>query len=153
MPRLSLLFTARRLRLKTGPSRFPLAGLKSAYLAGATSTPRTSSPTLGTVVGLTVLVDFPITNRYGTVTNTMAGVVGSGITLADIEEYLNGENFTKYGNASSVRKYFEDVSCGRMSYTNILLRGPHDGYFMARYPREYYADHTKFGLHEYTAPN
>ena len=97
-----------------------------------------SSPTLGSVVGLTILVDFPITNAYGVVTNTLSNVAHSDVTLEKLSELLNGENCTLYGNASSVRKYYEDVSCGRLSYTNIVI-----GWFTAAHPREYYDDPTQ----------
>ena len=97
-----------------------------------------SSPTLGTIVGVTLLVDFPLTNAYGVVTNTLSKVRHPGVTPEKLNELLNGENCTLYNNASSVRKYYEDVSCGNLSYTNIVL-----GWFTAAHPREYYDDPEK----------
>lgn len=97
-----------------------------------------SRPTLGNIVGLTLLVDFPITNAAGVVTNTLANTYHPNITKAHLEDLLNGENCTLFGNVSSVRKYYEDVSCGHMSYTNIVL-----GWFTAAHPREYYDDPTQ----------
>lgn len=38
----------------------------------------------------------------------LAAVSHPGVTKESLEELLNGENCTLYGNASSVRKYFED---------------------------------------------
>lgn len=92
-----------------------------------------SMPTLGSVVGLTLLIDFPVTNGEGVVTGTLAGTYHPNVTKEQLDELLNGEDCTLYGNASSVRRYFEDQSCGRMSYTNVVL-----GWFMAEHPREYY---------------
>ena len=100
-----------------------------------------SSPTLGTVVGFAVIIDFPVTNALGVATNTLAQAAHPGVTKAYLDQLMNGENFTSYSNASSVRKYFEDVSCGRLSYTNIVT-----GWFMAAHPREYYDDPSvKYG--------
>lgn len=96
-----------------------------------------SQTTTGTITGLTLLIDFPLTNSVGAVTNTLANTYHPDITRDTIDELVNGENTAIYGNASSVRKYFEDVSCGKLSYTNIVL-----GYFLAKYPREYYDDPT-----------
>ena len=94
-----------------------------------------SRQTLGTVVGLTLLIDFPVTNAAGVTTGTLSAKVHPGVTVAHLEDLANGENCTRYSNASSVRKYFEDVSCGNLSYTNIVW-----GWFMAARPREYYDD-------------
>jgi M6 family metalloprotease-like protein len=63
----------------------------------------------GTVRGLTVLVEFQ------DVTTT--------ITKQDVEEMLNGANFTRNGNFCSAREYFRLVSNGRLDYTNTVV-GP-----------------------------
>ena len=96
------------------------------------------APTTGTIVGLTLLIDFPVTNAAGETTGTLWNSSHPGVTSANLADLVNGEDCTLYNNASSVRKYFEDVSCGNLSYTNIVL-GP----FTAPYPREKYDDPTK----------
>ena len=63
----------------------------------------------GTVRGLTVLVEFQ------DVTTT--------ITQQDVEEMLNGANFTRNGNFCSAREYFLLVSNGKLDYTNTVV-GP-----------------------------
>lgn len=63
----------------------------------------------GTVRGLTVLVDFQ------DVTTTT--------TRQDVEEMLNGHNYTRNGNFSSAREYFALVSSGKLDYTNTVV-GP-----------------------------
>ena len=63
----------------------------------------------GTVRGLTVLVEFQ------DVTTT--------ITQQDVDEMLNGANFTRNGNFCSAREYFRIVSNGRLDYTNTVV-GP-----------------------------
>jgi M6 family metalloprotease-like protein len=63
----------------------------------------------GTVRGLTVLVEFQ------DVTTT--------ITRADVEEMLNGQNYTRNGNFCSAREYFLLVSSGKLNYTNTVV-GP-----------------------------
>jgi M6 family metalloprotease-like protein len=63
----------------------------------------------GNVTGLTILVNFKD--------------VKTNITAAQVEEMLNGENYTKNGNFSSVNKYFDLVSNGKLNYTNRVV-GP-----------------------------
>ena len=63
----------------------------------------------GVVKGLTVLVDFQ------DVTTTT--------TRQDVEDMLNGANYTRNGNFSSAREYFRLVSNGKLDYTNVVV-GP-----------------------------
>jgi M6 family metalloprotease-like protein len=63
----------------------------------------------GKVRGLTVLVEFQD--------------VTSTITRADVEEMLNGQNYTRNGNFCSAREYFLRVSSGQLDYTNTVV-GP-----------------------------
>jgi M6 family metalloprotease-like protein len=65
--------------------------------------------TEGEIHGLTVLVEFD--DLPSTVSNQ------------DIDEMLNGENYHVNGNYSSVRKYFETMSSGRLKYINHVV-GP-----------------------------
>jgi M6 family metalloprotease-like protein/uncharacterized repeat protein (TIGR01451 family) len=80
-----------------------------AYHQGLADGVQASPPpftTVGNKVGLTILVDFsddPAT-----------------VPQADIVSYLNGDNYTGYGNNGSVKKYFQDVSNGRLTYTNVV---------------------------------
>ena len=59
--------------------------------------------------GLTVLLDFQ------DVTTT--------ITRQDVDDMLNGANFTRNGNFCSAREYFLLVSGGKLDYTNTVV-GP-----------------------------
>jgi M6 family metalloprotease-like protein len=63
----------------------------------------------GSVRGLTVLVEFQD--------------ITTPITKQDVEEMLNGENYTKNGNFCSARDYFLLVSGGKLDYTNVVV-GP-----------------------------
>jgi M6 family metalloprotease-like protein len=76
---------------------------------------------IGKVRGLTILVNFRD--------------VTSTTTARDVEEMLNGDNFTRNGNISSVREYFLRVSNGRLDYTNTVV-GP----FTLSQNREHYHD-------------
>jgi M6 family metalloprotease-like protein len=76
---------------------------------------------MGKVRGLTILVNFQD--------------VTSTTTAADVEEMLNGDNFTRNGNISSVREYFLQVSNGRLDYTNTVV-GP----FTLSQNRQHYND-------------
>ena len=91
--------------------------------------------TVGTVVGLALLIDFPSENGSG---STLAQQVHPNVTKSDISDLFNAETFSKYGNSCSVRKYFKDVSCGNFCYTNIVV-----GWFTMPYPRSYYDDPTR----------
>ena len=100
------------------------------------------SPALGTAVGLTVLIDFPDTDSSGQAT-TLARKYSPSVTYEAMVELLNGDNFTQFGNVSSVKEYYRDVSCGRFTYTNIVLRGPDRGFFTLSKPRSYYDDTSR----------
>ena len=63
----------------------------------------------GHVLGLTVLVEFQD--------------VAATVDAADIEDMLNGANFTLNGNFSSVREYYRLVSNGHFDYENRVV-GP-----------------------------
>ena len=76
---------------------------------------------IGQVRGLTILVNFQD--------------VTSTTTAADVEEMLNGDNFTRNGNICSVREYFLRVSNGKLDYTNTVV-GP----FTLSQNREHYLD-------------
>ena len=76
---------------------------------------------LGTVRGLTILVNFQ------DVTTT--------ITAADLDEMINGTNYTRNGNICSVTEYFHRVSNGRLNYTNAVA-GP----FTLSHDRSFYLD-------------
>ena len=75
----------------------------------------------GTVKGLTILVNFQD--------------VASTVTRADVDEMLNGANYTRNGNICSVSEYFRQVSSGKLDYTNVVV-GP---YKLSR-NREFYVN-------------
>jgi M6 family metalloprotease-like protein len=64
----------------------------------------------GAVKGLTILVNFQD--------------ITSTVTREDVEELLNGENYTRNGNICSAREYFRRVSSGKLDYTNVVV-GPY----------------------------
>lgn len=75
----------------------------------------------GPMRGLTVIIDFP--NLPGT------------ITQAQVSSFLNAVPYTGFGNAQSVRGYFQTVSGGKLDYQNTVTR-----YYRAKQPKSYYAD-------------
>lgn len=77
---------------------------------------------LGSVRGLTILVEFQD--------------VRTPITKADVEELLNGQNYTRNGNFCSAREYFRTMSSGKLDYTNEVV-GP----FRLSQNRDYYITH------------
>lgn len=77
--------------------------------------------TTGTMRGLTLIIDF-------------SDVPGS-ITQAQVNAFLNNVPYTGFGNAQSVRGYFQGVSGGKLDYQNTVTR-----YYRAKRPKSYYAD-------------
>lgn len=76
---------------------------------------------IGTVKGLTILVNFQD--------------ITSTVTRADVDDLLNGQNYTRNGNVCSAREYFLRVSNGKLDYTNVVV-GP---YQLSR-NREFYVN-------------
>jgi M6 family metalloprotease-like protein len=76
---------------------------------------------IGSVRGLTILVNFQD--------------LTSTVTRGDVEDMLNGANYTRNGNISSVREYFQTVSSGKLDYTNVVV-GP----FTLSRNRQYYVN-------------
>ncbi len=86
-----------------------------------------SSTTLGVKVGLCLLIDF----------DDAPGTIPQG----EIINFCNADNYTGYGNYSSVKKYFQNISNGLLTYTNVVtvyIRIPN-----SLNPRSYYNDTSK----------
>lgn len=77
--------------------------------------------TVGTYVGLCVLIDFP-------------DVPGT-ISQAEVTNYCNQVGYSGFGNNGSVRDYFNDVSDGKLTYTSVVT-----AYYTAANNRSYYTD-------------
>jgi M6 family metalloprotease-like protein len=75
----------------------------------------------GSVRGLTILVEFQD--------------IRSTVTAADVNDMLNGQNYTRNGNFCSAREYFRLVSHGKLDYTNDVV-GP----FQLSRNRQYYVN-------------
>lgn len=75
----------------------------------------------GNVKGLTILVNFQD--------------IASTVSRADVDELLNGVNYTKNRNICSAREYFERMSTGKLNYTNVVV-GP----FTLSRNREFYVN-------------
>lgn len=78
--------------------------------------------TVGTYVGLCLLIDFP-------------DVPGT-IAPDEVEAFCNRKGYNGFGNAGSVRDYFYEVSNRQLEYRNIVT--PH--YYTAKNQRSYYTD-------------
>ena len=77
----------------------------------------------GPVLGLTLLIEFP--DEPAT------------IPKAEIENYLNQNGYSNYGNNGSVRDYFYDVSGGLLDYTNYVT-----DYYTAAHNKSYYTNES-----------
>ena len=63
----------------------------------------------GNIQGLTIIVDFDD--------------VRTNIATADVDAMFNSDNYSENGNHCSVKTYFEIVSSGKLTYTNLVI-GP-----------------------------
>ncbi|MCP4385563.1 MAG: M6 family metalloprotease domain-containing protein, partial [Hyphomicrobiales bacterium] len=63
----------------------------------------------GPIRGLTVIVDFDD--------------IRTNIPTADVDAMFNADNYTENGNFSSVKTFFQTVSSGKLTYTNLVV-GP-----------------------------
>lgn len=63
----------------------------------------------GSIQGLTIIVDFDDVRTH--------------IPTADVEAMFNSDNYSENGNHCSVKTYFETVSSGKLTYTNLVV-GP-----------------------------
>ena len=63
----------------------------------------------GQIRGLTVIVDFDD--------------VRTSIVSTDVEAMFNADNYSANGNFSSVKRYFETISSGKLTYANLVI-GP-----------------------------
>jgi M6 family metalloprotease-like protein len=77
--------------------------------------------TVGTFVGLCLLIDFP--DLKGT------------IKQSEVSDFCNKQGYSGFGNSGSVRDYFYDVSDGKLTYTNIVTP-----WYTAKKPRKYYTN-------------
>ncbi len=81
----------------------------------------TPTSAVGDITGLTLLVDF----KDAPATHPME----------DLEELMNGADFTLYGNYGSVRQYFHEMSGGNLNYRNIVT-----DYIRAGHSKDHYDD-------------
>jgi len=77
--------------------------------------------TIGTYVGLCLLVQFPD--------------VPGMIKREEVEAFCNQAGYNGFGNNGSVFDYFRDNSDGKLSYTNIVAP-----YYTTKHPRSYYTN-------------
>ena len=77
--------------------------------------------TVGTFVGLCLLIEFP-------------DVPGT-ITQAEVADFCNKPGYSGFGNKGSVRDYFLEISRGKLDYSNVVTP-----YYTAKNPRKYYTD-------------
>lgn len=77
--------------------------------------------TVGNYVGLCILIEFPD--------------VPATISRNEVDDYCNQIGYSGFGNNGSVRDYFNDVSDGKLTYTNVVST-----YYTAANNRSYYTN-------------
>ena len=113
-------------------SRLSLADGNKALLGDEelTSTLKATTANIsGTVKGITILVDF--------------SDKPAKLPVEDFEEMLNGDNFTKDGNNGSVKKYYADISNGKLTYENVVFGWFRAPKTFAEYDKMAYASGAK----------
>lgn len=93
---------------------------RAARQAGIRSAPP-SSTTIGSFTGLVVLVDF-------------SDAAGDDDMLPNIDNFLNADTFTNYGNSGSVKRFYHDVSNGKVTFLNQV----NSRYLRLPNPKAYY---------------
>lgn len=79
--------------------------------------------TVGTFIGLCLLVQFP--DVQGT------------IAQQEVSDFCNKHGYNGFGNNGSVYDYYNEVSGGKLKYTNIVAP-----FYTAKHPRAYYTDES-----------
>lgn len=95
--------------------------LRTASLQAASTGISPMAVATGAMRGLTIIIDFSDSPAT--------------ISQAQVSSFLNDVPYTGFGNAQSVRGYFQSVSGGKLDYQNTVTR-----YYRARRPKSYYAD-------------
>ena len=106
--------------------------LEAMMAAGEYDGPLPTSVTVGSIVGVTLLVDFPVTNGAGQVTGTLFAKSSPLVTPDVVKAWFNQEEVFS-GGGYSVRKFYAISSGGQLDYTNVVV-GP----VCVPHPREYY---------------
>ena len=97
--------------------------------------PEFTHATSGRYVGVTILVDFPILDAAGNVTNSWSHTYSTKYNVNAVDAMMNGENYTTDGSIASMHDYWATVSDGAVDYSNVVI-----DWVMAPHPREYYND-------------
>jgi M6 family metalloprotease-like protein len=97
------------------------SGMVNAMLYPGLAQAPPSRQTVGNYIGLCLLIQFP-------------DVPGT-ITPDQVRDFCNKPGYTDFGNNGSVYDYYNDVSDGRLKYTNIITP-----YYTAKNPKAYYTD-------------
>ena len=94
-----------------------------------------SHTTSGRIVGVTLLIDFPLLDDSGAETNTLSATAHPDVTADGLREMINGDEFNGWGNASSVRDFYARATSGHVDYTNAVI-----GWIKVPHPRAWYDD-------------
>ena len=87
-------------------------GLRNGNLQAETNSKKGRYPVSGNIRGLCILVDF--SDEPAT------------LPVSEFTNFLNDLNYSNYGNNGSLRKYYADISGGRVDYQNVVF-----GYYRA----------------------
>ena len=119
---------------KRGAERIEMLEKAAAGKADPDS-PEYTHATSGRYVGVTILVDFPLLDASGNVTNSLSKTISTKYNVDAVDAMMNGENYTTDGSIASMHDYWATVSDGAVDYNNVVI-----DWVMAPHPREYYND-------------
>jgi len=100
------------------------AALRAATLAPEVSPAPPQRETVGTYVGLCLLVQFPD--------------VPATISREDVDAFCNRQGYNGFGNKGSVYDVFFDNSGGKLRYTNLVA----PSYYTTKHNRSYYTNES-----------
>lgn len=111
---------AEKSRLKVNTNfAAPASSAQERTVANASTVGIPKNPPPASVLGLTILIDFP--DDIATIPHTT------------IDNMINQRGYSEYGNNGSVMDYFHDMSRGQFTYKNIVTT-----YYRAKNPKSYY---------------
>jgi M6 family metalloprotease-like protein len=115
--------TPRRWEVRRAQKKTETGRAEALSVSGDPGTAPPPGTTVGTYVGLCVLIDFP----------DVPGTISQG----EVNNYCNQVGYSGFGNNGSVRDYFHEVSDGSLTYTSVVT-----AYYTAANNRSHYTDPT-----------
>lgn len=119
----ALLMSGRRCEQRREERRQQLRTIRAVAAAGGPLLAPPQRQTVGTFVGLCLLIDFSDAPQT--------------IPRDEVDRFCNQAGYTGFGNNGSVSDFFRENSIGKVTYTNLVAP-----YYRAQRPKSYYTDES-----------